>query len=77
MANKYRVDRVSSRRVPCGVNSIEYIGNDWNKAREVFHHTEVGIDEWGAPSERYGVILSVWNDEKRDYVIKCEKGLSR
>lgn len=75
MPNTYRVDRVNSYRVPCGVNSIIYIGDNWEKARRIFAVTRQGTDTWGAPNAAYGVILSMWDDTKRDYVIKCSKGI--
>ena len=72
---KYRVDVASSRSVPCGMNSIKYLGNDWQDARATFAETEAGEDGWNQPNALYGVILSVWDDNKQQYIIKCEKGL--
>ena len=72
--NQYRVDRVNRRIVPCGMNSIRYLGDNFNEARDVFKELESGFDSWGQPNCTYGVILSVWDGEK--YVIKCEKGLN-
>ena len=76
MPNTYRVDRVDSPRVPCGMNSIVHIGDDWYKARAAFHATAPGKDEWNQPNAAYGVTLAVWCGTKRDYIIKCQKGLS-
>ena len=73
---KYRVDVTTSRYVPCGMNSIKYLGDDRQDALAVFSETEVGKDVWCKPNAAYGVILSVWNQNKQNYVIKCEKGLS-
>ena len=75
MRNQYRVDVVNNRSVPCGMNSIRYIGNNWPKAKAYFYRTDMCRDAWGKPNASYGVILSVWSDEKRDYIIKMEKGL--
>ena len=76
--SQYRVDRVDSRTVPCGMNSILYLGDNWNAAMRVFSKAETGLDAWNQPNSRYGVILSVWNGQRLtgDYVVKCMKGLS-
>ena len=73
--NKYRVDRVNSLRVPCGMNSIRYVGDSWGDARKVYDYLDTGKDAWNRPNPAYGVVLSVWNEVKNDYVIKCSKGL--
>lgn len=70
----YRVDRVMDRRVPCGMNSIVYVGRSEREARRAFAKTQPGRDAWNQPNGAYGVILSVWNG--KDYVIKDAKGLS-
>ena len=72
---KYRVDVTPTRSVPCGMNSIKYLGDDWHDARAVFAETKARVDSWGKPNAAYGVILSVWDDSKQQYIIKCEKGL--
>ena len=76
---KFRVDRADSTRVPCGMNSILYLGDSWSEARRVYAHTEPGRDMWNQPNERYGVILSVWAGQRLtgDYIVKCSKGLPR
>jgi hypothetical protein len=76
-SNQYRVDRVSSRTVvvPCGINSILYMGNSWEEAKEAFAEAKPYFDTWDQPNILYGVILSVWDEDKNDYVIKLEKGL--
>lgn len=71
--NTYRVDRTSSRCVPCGMNSLLYLGDDPRAARRVFSEAQAGLDMWNQPNAAYGVILSVWNG--CDYIVKCEKGL--
>lgn len=76
MSTNIRVDRVNQRQVPCGMNSLRYLGNDFRKAYLVFKSLEVGLDTWNQPNCTYGVILSVWNSAQSQYVIKCEKGLS-
>lgn len=75
--NNYRVDRNDSEvRTPCGMNSLLYLGDSWDKARQIFNAADVGLDAWNQPNSRYGVTLSVWNDDKRDYIIKCMKGVN-
>lgn len=74
--NKYRVDRVINSRVPCGMNSIRYIGDNWTIAYALFNRIPQGLDAWDQPNEAYGVILSVWDSSKSDYVVKLSKGLS-
>jgi len=76
MTNKYRVDRVTNAAVPYGMNSIRYLGDDWNVARALFERIPTGLDAWDQPNAAYGVVLSVWDETKRDYVVKCQKGLS-
>jgi len=71
--NTYRVDRVNSRRVPCGMNSIRCLGHNAKVAHKFFDQLEPGLDSWNQPNLAYGVIFSVWNGE--DYVIKREKWL--
>lgn len=75
--NKYRVDRALSRRVPCGMNSILYCGDNWNKANAIFDNARCGVDTWSNENSAYGVILSVWHGQHScgEYVIKREKGL--
>ena len=73
--NKYRVDRVNSKIVPCGMNSILYIGDSFKQALAVYNRSDIGLDWWNKPNITYGVILSIWDDANREYVIKCSKGL--
>lgn len=75
MSTNIRVDRVNQRRVPCGMNSLRYLGDDFRKAKRTFDELDVGVDTWDQPNCTYGVILSVWNHGNNEYVIKCEKGL--
>lgn len=70
--NKYRVDRNNKRHVPCGMNSIIYIGNDLNEAKRRFQQTLTGFDCWSKVDNNYGVILSEWNGT--DYSIIDSKG---
>lgn len=74
--NTYRVDRVINRQVPCGMNSIRYIGDSFKVAKALFDKEPTGFDAWGQPNAAYGVVLSVWNPERNEYVVKCERGLS-
>lgn len=71
--NKYRVDRASSRSVPCGMGSIRYIGDSWEEAVRTFRQLQAGLDAWNQPNPAYGVILSVWKVDK--YTVKLDKGL--
>ncbi len=73
--NEYRVDRANSLQVPCGANSIVYIGDSFEDARYVYNQTDPGKDAWNQPNATYGVLLSVWNPDTHDYRIKCSKGL--
>jgi hypothetical protein len=78
MANDYRVDRTDDKnRVPCGMNSIVFIGERKGQARNAFIATEPGKDAWGKPNENYGVVLSCWDASKRDYVIIDTKGFDK
>ena len=75
--NTYRVDRVSGMNAPCGMNSILFIGDNQKQANKVFEDAEIGLDWWDKPNSLYGVALSIWNPEKREYVIKRVKGLNQ
>lgn len=72
--NTYRVDRADSLRVPCGMNSIRYIGDSWAQARAVFAQLDPGRDAWNQPNTAYGLLLSEWSDRAQDYVVKASKG---
>lgn len=74
--NNYRVDRSNGRFAPVGMNSIVYIGDSWLAARSAYEATEPGRDVWGQPNAAYGVVLSVWDERKNTYVVKCDKGLA-
>jgi len=70
-----RVDRsISDSRVPCGMNSLLYYGNNWNHARDAFHDASPGYDAWNKPNGAYGVILSIWCDRTGDFVVRFKKG---
>lgn len=73
--NNFRVDRVDTLRVPCGMNSIAYIGSSFTEAKKIYSELDVGLDAWNQPDSAYGVILSVWDWGDREYVIKCSKGV--
>ena len=72
---RYRVDRAISARTPCGMNSIRCMTGNWSEARRVYEALTPGRDMCEQPNAAYGVILSVWDDTKRDYIIKCRKGI--
>lgn len=67
--NEYRVDLANSKRVPCGMNSIVYLGESAIDARAAFMVTPVGIDDWGQQNGHYGVVLSRWSYAEGDYII--------
>ena len=71
--NRYRVDRNNRNTVPCGMNSIQYIGDNLAEANRRFNLTLTGFDCWGKVNNTYGVILSEWRDG--DYRIIETKGL--
>jgi len=73
--NDYRVDVAMARSVPVGMLSILYIGDDWHYANRVFNGADVGRSPWGEENAAYGVILSVWNPDTHEYVVKRTKGL--
>lgn len=69
--NSYRVDR--AREVlspPCGMNSILYVGDDYEEALRVFLESEGGKDAWGRRDPAYGVMLSMWSPNRNDYITK-------
>ena len=70
--NKYRVDRNNKRHVPCGMNSIIYLGDNLSEAKRRFQQTLTGFDWWSKVDNNYGVILSEWNGT--DYKILDCKG---
>jgi hypothetical protein len=65
--NTYRVDKTDERRVPCGMNSIRYIGDSLSKALKSYATTQPGTDEWNQPQPHTFVMLSKWNGT--DYAI--------
>lgn len=71
--NKYRVDRNDSKSVPCGMNSIVYIGDNKRKARLTFVESNIGIDTWGQSNPDHGLTLSEHNGT--DYTIVDTRGL--
>ena len=71
--NTYRVDRNNRNTVPCGMNSILYIGDNLVEARKRFELALTGFDCWGKVNSTYGVILSEWRDGS--YRIIETKGL--
>lgn len=73
MSTDFRVDRVDELRVPCGMNSIVYVGPSEIAARTEFAKAKVGLDTWGKPNDTYGVILSRWSVAEGDYVILDQK----
>jgi len=74
--NKFRVDRVNTRAVPAGKNSILYIGDDVAKARKLYDNTVPGVDTWNRPDPSYGVVFSRWDARTFQYEVIKAKGLS-
>jgi hypothetical protein len=73
--NTYRVDRTDSPDVvPCGMNSIRFIGDSERQARKAFMGAATGFDPWGVKDPRYGVVLSRWNGS--EYVVMARKGFA-
>jgi hypothetical protein len=58
------------------MSSLLYLGSNWQDARRVFDTAEVGRDAWNQPNELYGLTLSVWSDEKREYIVKATRNLT-
>lgn len=74
--NKYRADRVhkdSAKRVPCGTNSIVAIGDNRNTITKQFNKAVPGFDDWNRPNPDYGLMLSEWDEGKREYRILSTK----
>lgn len=77
MKNTYRVDRHDNTTlVPCGMNSIRYVGNSLKEAIKTFDSLKPGKDSWEKENKSYGVIISKWSQEKNDYIIFNNKGLN-
>jgi hypothetical protein len=69
--NEYRVDRAREAvSPPCGMNSILYVGESLPDALAVFDHTAGGRDAWSKPNPDYGVMLSIWNQDRGEYTVK-------
>jgi hypothetical protein len=69
--NNYRVDLVNEDRVPCGMNSIRYLGDSLKQARKALAlaSAPVGVDTWDKPDPAYYPVLSHWDSSKQQYVI--------
>jgi hypothetical protein len=77
MTNKYRVDRNdSTETVPCGMNSLIYLGDSLSQATKAYMAANTGLDAWNKPNPSYGVTLSKWNDVKNDYSVIMKKGFN-
>lgn len=76
MGTRYRVDRCEGI-VPCGMNSIRYLGDSLRDAQRVFNALEPGVDAWDKPDARCGVTLAEWRGQHTsgDYVVIKSKGL--
>ena len=75
--NAYRVDRNKSERAaPVGMNSLLYAGDNFKLAQQVFRAALPHKDAWNQDNVLYGVTLSVWHPDKRDWVVKMSKGFN-
>ena len=70
--SRYRVDRNNTKAVPCGMNSIQYIGDSLIEASRRYQLALTGFDCWGKVNNNYGVVLSEWTGN--DYKILATKG---
>jgi sorbitol-specific phosphotransferase system component IIA len=59
------------------MNSIRYVGANWLEANECFDITPIGKDAWDNNNELYGVVLSIWDSSKQEYVVKRIKGIGQ
>jgi hypothetical protein len=75
MSTLYRVDvNTSFSTTPVGMNSLRYLGGSWIQACLAYDATLPGLDAWGRYNSAYGVTLAVWDESKREYIIKKAKG---
>lgn len=72
---RYRVDVANTLQVPCGMNSIRFLGDDLRDARWVFERWLPGFDSWYRPNASYGVVLSEYDGRLGDYRIIDHKGI--
>lgn len=69
--NEFRVDRAREGvSPPCGMNSIVYVGESLNEALQVYKATSGGKDAWNNLNSEYGVMLSIWNPDRNEFVAK-------
>lgn len=62
----YRVDVNKSQTVPCGMNSIRYMGKSKAEALKVYNQTLIGFNSWHGVDSSYGVVLSSWSGKYSD-----------
>ena len=74
--NEYRVDRARVPVTPVGMNSLIHIGGSAINAGNVFAEARPGRDPWGRKDPAYGVLLSRWDAQRREYVVVASKGIS-
>lgn len=67
--NDYRIDRTDTKRTPCGMNSIVFLSASEQEARAVFAGLQPGLDMWGRPCSKHGVVLSRWSYAEGDYIV--------
>ena len=62
MGTTFRVDRAQPNDpVPCGMNSLLYLGDSERAATRAFELAEPGFNTWSQPDARYGVTMSRWH----------------
>lgn len=73
--NIYRVDRLNCLSIPCGMTSIVYIGDSFTEANKAFSSVDPGVNAWGQKDKSFGVVLSEWEDYRKDYSVILSKGI--
>ena len=76
MGTRFRVDRVDTLRCPCGMNSIIYLGDSKRDATQVLLDADLKRDAWNKHSDRYGVALFEWDNERRNYIAISWRGIT-
>jgi hypothetical protein len=73
--NRFRVDRSDGLYVPCGMNSILYIGDSERLALRAFAQAQPGLNKSSQPNDSYGVVFSEWRGSHSvgEYVVRRSK----
>lgn len=73
----YKVCRTNSKTtVPCGMNAMLYYGTSLKQATKAFNEAKTGLDAWSNSNTTYGVVLSVYKLESRDFIVIRHKGFA-